>query len=87
MKKRRIIAGIGGLVISASAFSSVTGADKKFEVYGHAQADYIQDFKRVDPNWESTLRPTKIPTQDGQFGSDGQAIISVKQTKFGRTAC
>lgn len=57
--------------------------DKKFEVYGFAQADYIQDFRRVNPAWESTLRPSKIPTQSGEFGSDGQAIISVRQSRFG----
>jgi hypothetical protein len=56
---------------------------KSFEVYGFAQADYIQDFKRVDPAWQDTLRPSKIPTVDGQFGSDGQAILSIKQSRFG----
>jgi hypothetical protein len=54
-----------------------------FEVYGFAQVDYVQDFNRVDPAWDATLRPSKIPTQDGQFGSDGQSIISVRQSRFG----
>jgi hypothetical protein len=54
-----------------------------FEIYGFAQADYIQDFNRVDPAWDATLRPSKIPTTAGQFGSDGQSIISVRQTRFG----
>jgi len=56
---------------------------KSFEVYGFAQADYIQDFKRVDPAWQDTLRPSKIPTTDGAFGSDGQAMLSIKQSRFG----
>jgi len=56
---------------------------KSFEVYGFAMADYIQDFKRVDPAWQDTLRPSKIPTTDGQFGSDGQAMLSIKQSRFG----
>jgi hypothetical protein len=56
---------------------------KSFEVYGFAQADYIQDFKRVDPAWQDTLRPSKIPTTDGLYGSDGQAILSIKQSRFG----
>ena len=54
-----------------------------FEVYGFAQADYIQDFNRVNPDWDATLRPSRIPTTPGQFGSDGQSIISVRQTRFG----
>ncbi len=33
----------------------------RFEIYGFAQADYIQDFKRVDPNWADTLRPSEDP--------------------------
>jgi hypothetical protein len=53
------------------------------EVYGFVQADYIQDFNRVDPAWEDTLRPSKIPTADGQFGADGQANISAKQSRLG----
>jgi hypothetical protein len=53
------------------------------EVYGFVQADYIQDFNRVDPAWEDTLRPSKIPTADGVFGADGQASISAKQSRLG----
>jgi hypothetical protein len=54
-----------------------------FEIYGFAQADYIQDFNRVDPLWDATLRPSKIPTTKGQFGDDGQSVISARQSRFG----
>jgi len=53
------------------------------EVYGFVQADYIQDFKRVDPAWNDTLRPSKIPTTDDLFGDDGQASLSAKQSRLG----
>jgi len=53
------------------------------EVYGFIQADYIQDFNRVQPDWAATLRPSKIPTIDGLYGADGQAIISARQSRFG----
>lgn len=56
---------------------------KSFEVYGFAQLDYIQDFNRVDPNWQATLRPSKIRTIDGLYGSDGNSILSVRQLRFG----
>jgi len=52
-------------------------------IYGYAELDYIQDFKRVDPNWNATLRPTRIPTEPGRFGSDGEAILSVRQSRLG----
>jgi hypothetical protein len=52
-------------------------------VYGFAQVDWIQDFNRVNPNWRDALRPSRIPTTDGQFGQDGDASISVKQSRLG----
>jgi hypothetical protein len=52
-------------------------------VYGFAQADYIQDFGRVDPDWEDTLRPSRIPTTDGAFGDDGNSVISIRQSRLG----
>jgi hypothetical protein len=55
----------------------------KISLYGFAQADFIYDGNRVDPLWEDTLRPTKIPTDPGTFGSNGQTSFSVKQSRFG----
>ena len=53
------------------------------EVYGFAMADAIYDFKRVDPNWEDTLRVTTIPTQSGAYGNDGDFLFSVRQSRLG----
>jgi hypothetical protein len=55
----------------------------KLDYYGHLQTDSIYDFKRVDPGFESTLRPSTIPTQSGTFGDEGRFIQSVKQTQLG----
>jgi hypothetical protein len=57
--------------------------DIRVRVYGFAQADYIQDFGRVDPDWEDTLRPSRIPTTDGAFGDDGNSVISIRQSRLG----
>jgi len=57
--------------------------DHNLEVYGFLQTDAIQDFKRVNPNWDATLRPSRIPTTDGQFGGNGQSIFSVRQSRLG----
>jgi hypothetical protein len=59
------------------------GSKASFEIYGAAQLDYIQDFNRVDQNWDATLRPSRIPTAHGADGSNGQAILSVRQSRFG----
>ena len=37
-------------------------SDHSLELYGFAQVDVVQDFNRVDPSWDATLRPSKIPT-------------------------
>ncbi len=58
----------------------------QFEVYGFAHFDYIQDFNRVSPDWAATLRPSKIPTTAGVYGSDGQAILSGRQSRLGAKA-
>lgn len=57
--------------------------DHNLTLYGFIQGDAIQDFKRVNPAWDATLRPSRIPTTHGQFGSDGQSIFSVRQSRLG----
>ena len=57
--------------------------EPRFEIYGFAQVDFIQDFNRVHPAWDDALRPSRIPTTDGIYGSDGQSSISAKQSRFG----
>ncbi len=54
-----------------------------YDLYGFAQADLIQDFKRVRSDWNATLRPSRIPTTPGLYGSDGETIFSVRQSRFG----
>ena len=65
--------------------ATATAADEQrsFEIYGFAQLDWIQDSKRVDPTWQDAFRPSKIATPEGEFGTNGQASLSVKQTRFG----
>jgi outer membrane DcaP-like protein len=57
--------------------------DHNLEVYGFAQLDAIQDFKRVNGDWDATLRPSRIPTQEGEFGGNGQSIFSIRQSRLG----
>jgi hypothetical protein len=60
--------------------------DHNLELYGFVQTDAIQDFDRVHPDWDATLRPSRIPTIDGEFGSDGQSVFSVRQSRLGAKA-
>ena len=52
-------------------------------IYGFVMADMIYDFKRVDPNWNDTLRVTTIPTEQGAYGSDGEFVFGVRQSRLG----
>jgi len=82
--KRNIIA--VSLLLAAmlvSGWVQKVWAANSFEVYGFAQVDYIQDFNRVDPDWAATLRASKIPTTEGAFGADGQALVSARQSRLG----
>jgi len=60
--------------------------DHNLELYGFVQLDAIQDFKRVNPDWDATLRPSRIPTEKGQFGGNGQSIFSIRQSRLGAKA-
>ncbi|MBL8201586.1 MAG: porin [Chromatiales bacterium] len=74
----------GGIALAGAQAPAFAAEDaKSFEVYGFAMLDYIQDFNRVNPDWEDALRPSRIPTDDEQFGGDGQASVSAKQSRFG----
>ena len=59
------------------------GGELSARIYGFAQADAIYDFKRVDPNWDDTLRVTTIPTRSGTYGNDGDVIFGVRQSRLG----
>lgn len=81
--RRRSSALLTGTLLALGAAGLARAADVPFEIYGTMQGDYIQDSKRVDPNWESAFRPSKIETVSGQYGSDGQGLLSVKQSGVG----
>jgi hypothetical protein len=62
---------------------ALTTRKPTFEVYGFAQVDFIQDFQRVRPDWNATLRPTRIPTVEGLYGANGESILSMRQSRLG----
>src|SRR5437763_4972091 len=71
---------------AAPAPRSAFAAENNLELYGFLQLDAIQDFNRVNPKWDATLRPSRIPTTKGQFGDNGQSIFSVRQSRLGAKA-
>jgi DcaP outer membrane protein len=72
-------------LLAAGAWHGARAEDatRNFEIYGFAMADWIQDTKRVDPSWQDAFRPSRIAAPEGEFGTNGQSSLSVKQSRFG----
>jgi hypothetical protein len=61
------------------------GGKARVEISGQIMLDAIYDFKRVDPQWNATLRPSKIPVNcpgDAGCGKDGETIMSIRQSSL-----
>ena len=78
------------LAPNVTAEPGTPGADKaRVEVYGHAMLDAIYDFKRMNPQWQATLRPSQIPVNcpgDPGCGKDNAFVMSVRQSTLGLRA-
>jgi hypothetical protein len=57
--------------------------DSTMELYGFIMLDMGYEANQMDPDWRDAARPTKLPSFDNEFGSDGHWLASVKQTRFG----
>jgi len=58
----------------------------RVEIYGQAQADAIYDFKKMNPQWAATERPSQIPIfcpGSPGCGKDGAFTFSVRQSSLG----
>jgi len=56
------------------------------EIYGQVMADAIYDFKKMNPEWAATLRPSQIPIAcpgSAGCGKDGAFTFSVRQSSLG----
>ena len=58
-------------------------AKPTFEIYGFAMLDIGHDFKQIDPSWFDTLRVTKLPSVEKQFGEDHNTFAGVRQSRLG----
>jgi DcaP outer membrane protein len=53
------------------------------EIYGFAMLDFGQDFRQIDPDWYDTMRVTKLPSYEKQFGNDNRTFAGVRQSRLG----
>ena len=61
-----------GLAARAHAQTPPADAKPSMEIYGFAMLDVGQDFTQIDPDWFDTMRVTKLPSFEKQFGDDGR---------------
>jgi hypothetical protein len=79
-----LLAAALSLGTAATAGAQAAADDKpSFEVYGFAMLDIGTNFKTINPNWFDTMRVTRLPSFDGEFGEDHSTFAGVRQTRFG----
>lgn len=83
MKQKGVLAFLLLLVFSATALSQEAGEQKSMEIYGFIMTDAGYNFNQIHPDWYDVIRPTKLPSYEGEFGTDGNTYFSVRQTRFG----
>jgi hypothetical protein len=57
--------------------------ERRLEVYGYVMTDFGFDLKQTHPDWFDTVRPTKLPSFENEFGRDNRTYAGVRQTRFG----
>ena len=68
---------------SSAAAQAPSQSKPSFEVYGFAMLDMGYDFKQIHPNWFDTMRVTKLPSFENQFGEDHNTFAGVRQSRLG----
>ena len=74
---------IGLMFVSAASNASGQVSKTTMDIYGFAMLDFGHDFKTINPAWFDTLRVTRLPSFDGEFGQDDNTFAGVRQSRFG----
>jgi hypothetical protein len=74
-------------VVASRATAQGSQAQKtpgpSLEIYGFAMLDIGHDFKQIHPDWFDTMRVTKLPSFEDEFGRDHSTFASVRQSRLG----
>jgi hypothetical protein len=76
-------AGSGGTAAAGSAAQTQAADKSSFEIYGFAMLDIGHDFKQIHPNWFDTMRLTKLPSVEKEFGENHNTFAGVRQSRLG----
>jgi hypothetical protein len=73
----------GGTGGASGASAQATPTKPSFEIYGFAMLDIGQDYKQIHPDWYDTLRVTKLPSFEKEFGENFSTFAGVRQSRLG----
>ena len=71
------------LLAVSPAAAQAQDAKTSMEIYGFAMLDFGHNFNQIHPDWFDTVRVTKLPSFEDEFGEDGNSFFSVRQTRLG----
>ena len=79
------VAAFTWLAVAADALAQAPPQEPKSsaEVYGFVMLDFGHNFNQIHPNWFDTLRVTKLPKVEKEYGEDGSSFWGVRQTRLG----
>src|SRR6185503_14190658 len=72
-----------GLSVRAHAQTPPADAKPSLDIYGFAMLDIGHDFKQIHPDWYDTMRLTKLPSFEDEFGRDNNTFAGVRQSRLG----
>ena len=72
-----------GVTLQADAQTPPADAKSSLEIYGFAMLDIGHDFKQIHPDWYDTLRLTRLPKFENEFGEDHSTFAGVRQSRLG----
>lgn len=68
---------------SAQAAPAKEEARPRLDLYGFAMLDMGYQSGSNHPDWFDVVRPTKLPSYDGEYGEDGHYYAGVRQSRLG----
>jgi hypothetical protein len=83
---RRLLTALALVLLTTPAWAQQPAADEPkahLDIYGFAMVDFGVNFNTINPNWFDTMRVSRLPKFDGEFGEDGSTFAGVRQTRFG----
>jgi hypothetical protein len=85
MKRIIVVFLLAGLAASTVRAQSQPAQEPKpsMEIYGFAMLDIGHNFTQIHPDWYDTLRVTKLPSFQDEFGKDNSTFSGVRQSRLG----